>query len=117
MIRITQWTRQAAQEKEIKTLDNGDKQLFVISINHSGGQYRAHWEMATDEYKNGYKSRLTIPYADYNGQTVLKNGRFSRAQLEKADKQLADNLEKYFNLWAAGEYQQLCNEIHADFNK
>lgn len=117
MINITQWTRKAQQERTIKTLDNGDTQLFCVSITHDRGQYRAHWEMATDQRRDGYKSRLTTPFADYNGQTVLKEGRFSRAQLERADKQLAENLEKYFSIWQACDYQGLCNEIHADFNK
>jgi len=114
MIRITQWTRKAQQEREIKTHENGDRDLFVISITHHDGLWRASWEQCTDEYRTGYKSRLSCPCADYNGQTSLKIGRFSAKALEKYDAALAANFDKYYQLWQAGEYQALCNEIHAD---
>lgn len=116
MIKITEYTRKAQQEREFETTEKG-KRLFVVSITHDRGQYCAHWELATDETRDGYTSRTTYPFTDYNGRTVLKDGRFSRKQLEQADLILAANLEKYYTLWQAGQYQDLCNEIHVDFNK
>lgn len=114
-VRISSYTRQADASKKIKTLENGDEQFFVIRINHNfADTYKAHWEMATHEHRNGYTSVLTIPTADYNGQTTLKTGRFNRKWLEKADLLLNNNIEKYFNLWNQEKYQELCNEIHTD---
>lgn len=114
MIKITEWTREARTEIEIKTRDNGDKEIFELYFSHHNGQYRAHWGQVVDEYRQGYKSRLSIPYADYNGQTVIKNGRFNRKYLEKADKALEENKAKYFELWQAERHQDLCNELHKD---
>ena len=76
MIKITEWTRKAYQKIEYNTLENGDKQYFVIQIDHDNGRYKARWEMITEERRNGYLSTLSIPMAEYNGQTTLKDGRF-----------------------------------------
>lgn len=116
MIKNNQWTREAWQELEIKTLENGDVQKFVISYSHYNGCWKARWEMITDEYRDGYKSRLSIPMADYNGQTTIKEARFNASKLQKLDLVLQNNKEKYFDLWKQEKYQDLCNELHADFN-
>ena len=117
MIRISSYTRQADVNKKIKTLENGNEQYFIVRVNHNfANGYKAHWEMVTVEYRDGYKSTLSIPTADYNGQTFLKEGRFSRKWLEKAEKILENNVEKYFDLWTQEKYQELCNEIHNDIN-
>lgn len=115
MIRISSYTRQADANIKIKTLENGDEQFFVIRINHDFcNTYKAHWELATHEHRNGYTSVLTIPTADYNGQTTLKTGRFNRKWLEKAESVLTNNINKYFDIWQQEKYQELCNEIHKD---
>lgn len=113
MIYNTQWTRKAEQRKEISRQEN-NVGFFVVSVSHSNGQYRAHWKKEIDEYKNGYKSTLSYPFADYNGQTRIKDGRFNIKYLEKIDKLLADNIDKYYQIWTQEKYQDLCNEIHSD---
>ena len=117
MIYNTKYTKKAEARILYKELDNGDEQFFVISITHDRGQYRAHWELITQEHRGSYISTLSYPTADYNGQTIIKDGRFSLKYLEKADNIIRSNLIKYFELWKQGEYQRLCNEIHADINK
>lgn len=117
MVYNTKYTKKAEARILYKELDNGDEQFFVISIAHNNGQYRAHWELITQEHRGSYISTLSYPTADYNGQTIIKDGRFSLKYLEKADNIIRSNLIKYFELWKQGEYQQLCNEIHADINK
>ena len=116
MIRITEWTRESRAEKEIETQENGDKKIFELYVSHRNGQYRAHWGQVIDQFKDGYKSRLSIPFADYNGQTTIKDARFSRKWLENADKVIQNNLQVYFELWQAEKYQELCNRLHSDLN-
>lgn len=117
MIKITQWTREASASRTIKEYEterghNAD--VFYVQIRHSNGQWRAFWGMETNETRDGYTSRLSYPFADYNGQTIIKTGRFNAKTLEKMDAVLAANLDKYYEQWQAGEYRALCNEIHAD---
>lgn len=118
MIIYTQYTHEAQQIRDIDAdfNEDGDKRVFVIRILHYNGRYLAKWEQQTQQIRDGYRSTLTIPTADYNGRTTLKDGRLSKAFLTKADTILGNNLDKYFNLWTAEKYQELCNEIHADFN-
>ena len=114
MIKNTQWTREAWQEKEIKRLENGDVQKFIITVSHYQGRWKARWEMITDEYRDGYKSRLSTPMAEYNGQTTIKEGRFSLNKLERAEKLLGENVDRYYDLWTQEKYQELCNQLHED---
>ena len=54
--------------------------------------------------------------AEYNGQTTIKEARFNASKLQKLELVLQNNKEKYFDLWKQEKYQDLCNELHADFN-
>ena len=115
MIKNNQYTREAWQEIENKILENGDIQKFIVKYYHYNGFWCAGWELITEQKRNGYMSRLSIPTADYNGRTRIQAGRFSASKLQKLESVLYNNKDKYFNLWQQGKYQELCNELHADF--
>lgn len=115
MIHYTQYTHDAEQRKQYKT-DGNKLYYFVVRISHYNGRYSAIWKQEIDEIKDGYKTTTSMPFADYNGRTTLKDGRLSKVFLTKADTILENNMDKYFDLWTAEKYQELCNEIHADFN-
>lgn len=115
MIKITQYTRRAEARKLYAQDDQRNNLYFSIAITHSNGFYSCIWQQQTEELRTGYSSIITRPFDLCNGRTTLQGRRFSRGYLEKADKILAENLEKYFSIWKQEDYQRLCNEIHSDF--
>lgn len=117
MIRITEYTRESVHRRGYSSETEQDKHFLTIRLSHRNGCYFVSWTHEIDEYKNGYKSTLTIPFAQCNGRTGIKDGRFSLKYLEKADAVIATNLEKYYNLWYKSQYQDLCNELHNDLEK
>ena len=116
MIINNKWTRRAEQRMEYATDSEQNKHFLSVRISHNNGRFIAVWTQEIDEYKNGYKSTLSRPFDDCNGRITIKDARFNLKWLEKADKLLADNLQKYFNIWNNGQYQELANTLYNDFN-
>lgn len=116
MIKITQYTRASEHAHNIKTFDNGNIERFFLSISHNNGTYYASWKRETIEHKDGYNTTTYKPFDEDSGRVAIKSGRFSRAFLEKCDKFIADNLQKYYELWQQGEYMQLANELYNNIN-
>lgn len=116
MIINNTYIRRAEQRREYATDSEQNKHFLTIAISHRNGQFIAVWTHEIDEAKTNYTSTLTIPTADCNGKITIKDARFSIKYLEKADKLLADNLHKYFDIWNDGQYQELANTLYNDFN-
>jgi hypothetical protein len=108
MLRINKYYRQAIAIRTIN--DNGYR--LRVSISHDNGRYRAYF---AQERVNGYCVEFE-PLAECNGWTSVKDGRFNRKLLEKFDTILTDNIEKYYNLWANKQYQELALAIRTDCN-
>lgn len=113
MLNITKYSRTAKQDKYITTNEQGKQVYFTLDIHHSDGFYWATWSRET---RQGMWHEFA-PYDKDSGRTTFREypKRFSKSHLEKCDKMLEQNLDKYYKLWQAEQYQELANELHSDF--
>lgn len=115
MLTINKYTRKSENKHFIRDVDNG-KQYFAVILYGDAGRYWVCWQRQTVEIKNGFQSTLFTPFDDENGRGNIKEARFSKSFLEKCDKVIESNMEKYYNLWTTKTKQDLFNALYDDIN-
>lgn len=114
-ISITKYNRKSENKYFIRDVDNG-KQYFAVILYGDAGRYWVCWQRQTVEIRNDFISTMFTPFDDENGRGDIKYARFSKSFLEKCDKVIENNMEKYYNLWANQTNHDLFMALYNDLN-
>lgn len=92
----------------------GEERVMVDRLSIEGRHWDGVYRVCVTKETIGDGFVTTIPFANGNFNIRLANGRKSQKKLDKLANYLEENKEVLADMWKAGKYQAMVNEISTD---